>query len=54
MPPETGVHIPEHIVVVQAPTEKVGEPWKPALHTHVPAPPVASPVHVERLSAYVG
>ena len=50
MPPETGVHIPEHIVVVQAPAANVGVPPKPALHSHVPAPPVASPSQVACLS----
>ena len=40
-----------HMVVVHAPVSNVGVPWKPTLHTHVPGPPVASPVQVACLSA---
>ena len=43
--------IPVHMVVVHAPVSNVGVPWKPTLHTHVPGPPVASPVQVACLSA---
>ena len=42
--------VPVHIVVVQVPDPNVGVPWKPALHAHVPALPVASPVQVATLS----
>ena len=39
-----------HMPVLQAPPAKVGVPVKPALHAHVPAPPVASPSQVATLS----
>ena len=42
--------VPVHMLVVQAPPANVGVPAKPALHAHVPAPPVASPVQVDCLS----
>ena len=42
--------VPVHMLVVQAPPAKVGVPAKPALHSHVPAPPVASPSQVDCLS----
>ena len=42
--------VPVHTLVVQSTPSNVGVPAKPALHSHVPAPPVASPVQVACLS----